>query len=132
MSLDQRRQRIRLSREGSSTIELAPMRPAGSPGGPAPGPASPNAPSPLSDYVGTYGDRTLSIVDRKLHVQRPNGRLMELVPTSRDAFGIAGIPAAKIEFVRDAAGKVSEIRVLNQRSQWETVGRDSCDSTVKR
>ena len=67
------------------------MRPAGSPGGPAQGPASPNAPSPLSDYVGTYGDRTLSIVDGKLHVQRPNGRLLELLPTGRDTFGIAGI-----------------------------------------
>jgi hypothetical protein len=92
--------------------------------------AVPTAPLPNvavtpSEYVGTYGDRTLTLVDGKLFIQRPGGGKLELVSSGRDTFSIVGIPAAKIEFGRDAAGKVKEIRVLNQQNQWERVRRDS-------
>ena len=95
---------------------------AGAPTGPAA--AQPNA-AAQSEYVGTYGDRTISIVDGKLTIQRPNGRPLALVATGPDAFTIDGIPAAKIEFSRDASRKVARIRVLNQQGQWEEAARDA-------
>jgi hypothetical protein len=122
MSLDQRKARIHLARTGSSTIELRSMREtaAASPTSTA---SRPNAVTG-GEYVGTYGDRTISIVDGKLTIQRPNGRQLELVSTGADTFTIAGIPAAKIEFVRDANRKIARIRVLNQQGQWEEAARD--------
>ena len=121
MSLDQRNARLRLTRTGSSTIEIGSMR--GTTATATARPAEPNG-VVTADYVGTYGDRTLSLVDGKLQIQRPNGRLLELVATGPDAFTIAGIPEAKIEFVRDANRKVVRIRVLNQQGQWEEAPRD--------
>jgi hypothetical protein len=125
VSLDQRRSRLRLARQGSTTIDLGGVRegaPAANISATSPA-ASPNTPA-LGDYVGTYGDRTLALVDGKLTIQRPGGRQLELTPTGTDAFSIVGIPAAKIEFVRAASGKVDGIRVLNQQGQWESVKRD--------
>ena len=122
LSLDQRKARVRLTRTGSATIELRNMREmAGAPAAQAGLP--PNA-AGQTEYVGAYGDRTISIVDGKLYIQRPNGRPLELVATGTDAFTIAGIPAAKIEFVRDTNRKVARIRVLNQQGQWEEAARD--------
>ena len=122
VSLDQRKARIRLARTGSSTIELRSLRAMAST------PATTMATQPnavaQADYVGTYGDRTISIVDGNLTIQRPNGRALELVLTGPDTFTIAGIPAAKIEFQRDASRKVARIRVLNQQGQWEEAARD--------
>ncbi len=74
--------------------------------------------------MGRYGDSTLSIVDGKLHLQRPGGPLLELVPTGADRFAIRGIPEAKIEFVRDGSGRVTTIRVL-VNGEWQTAGRSS-------
>ena len=130
ISVDQRKARLRLAREGAKTIDLTgsadAMRVAGSAAtAGSPGAAAPNAPSGLADYVGTYGDRTLSLVDGKLNIQRPNGRPLELSSTGRDAFTIVGIPTAKIEFVRGASGRVEQIRVLNQQGQWEQARRDA-------
>jgi hypothetical protein len=121
LSLDQRTARLRLARTGSTTIELRSMREmAGAPTAQAT--PRPNATAP-TDYVGTYGDRTIAIVDGKLTIQRPNGLPLELVAIGPDTFTIAGIPAAKIEFVRDASKKVARIRVLNQQGQWEEATR---------
>ena len=121
LTLDQRKARLRLARTGSATIELGSMRDAAAVT--IPRPAGPNG-DPGADYVGTYGDRTLSIVDGKLQIQRPGGRALELVATGPDAFTIAGIPQAKIEFVRDANRKVVRIRVFNQQGQWEEAARE--------
>ena len=124
LSLDQRTARIRLARTGLTKIELRSMREmAGASAAAAPSATQPNV-GGQADYVGTYGDRTVSIVDGKLTIQRPNGRPLELVATGPDTFTIAGIPAAKIEFSRDATRKVARIRVLNQQGQWEEVARD--------
>jgi hypothetical protein len=124
VSLDQRHQRLRLTRDGSSTIDLGPVH-APTPAVAGPAQTRPNDATNINDYVGTYGDRTLTVVDGKLTIQRPGGRPLDLVAVGRDAFSIVGIPAAKIEFGRDGAGKVSEIRVLNQQNQWESARRDS-------
>ena len=125
MSLDQRRQRLRLTREGSSTINLESVRAGMTPGAGVPTATKPNEATNLSEYAGTYGDRTLTMVDGKLTIQRPGGRQLELIVVGRDAFSIVGIPAAKIEFGRDSAGKIYEIRALNQQNQWERAPRDS-------
>ena len=125
MSVDQRRSRLRLTRQGSTTIELQAaeaMRAAGTPSAP---PAAPNAVPGLADYVGTYGDRTIAVADGKLTIQRPGGRPLELSSTGTDAFTIVGIPAAKIEFTRGPGGRVEEIRVFNQQGQWERARRDN-------
>jgi hypothetical protein len=98
------------------------------PGAGVPTATKPNEATNLSEYAGTYGDRTLTVVDGKLTIQRPGGRPLELVAVGRDAFSIVGIPAAKIEFGRDSAGKVHEIRVLNQQNQWESARRDSLEN----
>jgi hypothetical protein len=122
MSLDQRKARIRLARTGSTMIELRGMR--GMAVAPVPPAASqPNA-GPLNEYVGTYGDRTISLAGGKLQIQRPGGLPLELVATGPDAFTIAGIPAAKIEFLRDTNRKVARIRVFNSQGQWEEAARD--------
>lgn len=121
VSLDQRRARLRLTRNDTSPIELAGARDAMAASASTP---TPNAPGAMSDYVGTYGDRTLSVVDGKLHIQRPGGRSLELAPAGRDAFTLVGIEGARIEFGRDASGKVEEIRVLNQQNQWERARKD--------
>jgi hypothetical protein len=78
----------------------------------------------LNEYVGTYGDRTISLAGGKLQIQRPGGLPLELVTTGPDAFTIAGIPAAKIEFLRDTNRKVARIRVFNSQGQWEEAARD--------
>ena len=123
VSLDQRTRRVRLARQGSTTIELGGLR-DGAAAAAAPASSAPNAPA-LGDYVGTYGDRTLSLAEGKLMIQRPGGRPLELSATGRDTFTIVGIPAARIEFVRAASGKVEEIRVLNQQGEWERAKRDT-------
>ena len=115
VSLDQRRGRIRLAHEGSTTITIPGVRPA----------PTPNAQTGLAAYAGTYGDRTLSVADGKLYIQRPGGTRLELTATGTDTFTIVGIPQARIEFGRDGAGRVAEIRVLNQQGQWERVPRDA-------
>jgi hypothetical protein len=117
ITLDQRHGRLRLAREGPATIELPEPR---VPSTAATAPAAPS--SELAFYVGHYGDRTLSIVDGKLHLQRPGGPLLELVPTAPDRFDIRGIPEAKIEFVRDGNGRVTSMRVL-VNGEWQTAAR---------
>ncbi len=119
ITLDQRHGRLRLAHVGSPIIEL-PERAV-----PSATASASTAPSPeLAPYVGRYADRTLSIVDGKLHLQRPGGPLLELVPTGADRFAIRGIPEAKIEFVRDGSGRVTTIRVL-VNGEWQTAGRSS-------
>ena len=106
------------------TIVLPARRPPAGGAIAVPGPAAPTAPNVLTGiaaYAGKYGDRTVSVVDGKLFIQRPNGQALELTSTGPDAFTIVGIPEAKIEFTRDAGGTVIEIRVFNQQRQWERV-----------
>jgi hypothetical protein len=124
VSLDQRSHRVRLVRQGATTIELPTMRlPQPAAGGRQSAPsAAPNV-AAIADYVGSYGERTISAADGKLYLQRTGGPRLELVPAGRDAFTIANIPQAKIEFGRDQQGRVNEIRVLNRDGRWERQSR---------
>ena len=120
VSLDQRHSRLRLVRDGSSSITLP-----GPSMGPGPAPGSTQAPpsAGLAALGGLFGDRTVSIANGKLVLQRPGGRPNELVLVARDTFTIADFPQARIVFVHDSAGAVNEIRVLNAEGKWETSKR---------
>lgn len=111
-SLDQRTGRARFERAGSPTIDL---------GTPAP---AVMGDVKLGDYVGTYGARTISLRDGKLYLQRTGGEPLEMVPTAKDRFGLVRVAEARIEFTRDATGRVSELAVLAPSGQWERVKRD--------
>lgn len=77
------------------------------------------------DYVGNYGDRTISETDGALYIQRPNGRRLKLVNVSGDEFTLEQVPAARIKFTRDGGGKIAEIQVLSPNGVWEKSARDA-------
>ncbi len=77
------------------------------------------SPASLQDYVGRYGERTISVEEGALYLQRQGGQKIKLVPAAKDEFTIERIPNARIKFVRDEMGKVTEIQVLNRDGNWE-------------
>ena len=77
------------------------------------------SPSALQHYVGRYGERTITVEDGSLNLQRQGGPKIKLVAASKDEFTIERIPTARIKFVRDETGKVTEIQVLNRDGNWE-------------
>lgn len=83
------------------------------------------SPSSLQDYAGRYGERAITVEDGSLNLQRQGGPKMKLVETSNDKFTIEQIPAARIEFVRDETGKVTDIQVLNREGVWEKAKRET-------
>jgi ketosteroid isomerase-like protein len=77
--------------------------------------------SSFQDFIGSYGERTISAEGNSLFIQRPGGRKLKLVAASaKDEFTLEQIPAARIKFVRNDAGNVTEIQVLNQQGQRES------------
>ena len=77
------------------------------------------SPSALQDYVGRYGERTITVEDGSLNLQRQGGSKIKLIAASKDEFTIERIPTARIRFIRDETGKVTEIQVLNPEGNWE-------------
>ncbi|MDT7604059.1 MAG: hypothetical protein QOF61_2056, partial [Acidobacteriota bacterium] len=66
------------------------------------------APSALQGYVGKYGEnKTITVQDGGLYYQRIGGRGGKLVALSADTFALND--DAKITFVRDAGGSVTEM-----------------------
>ena len=113
VSLDQKNGRLRLERSGSTVIEL-PQRP----GRATPATASSDgSSSALTEYVGEYGERTVSMRDGKLYIQRPGGQALELRQTGPDAFTVVVVPDSKIEFTRGPNG-IESIRAL-RGGVWE-------------
>jgi len=88
----------------------------------APGKAVP--PAALQEYAGRYGERTITVEDGGLYLQRRGGPKLMLVPASKDEFTLEPVPAARIKFVRDEGGKVSELHVLNREGEWEKSKRE--------
>jgi hypothetical protein len=141
VTLDQEHRRIRFARDGSTTIELpvpvkrtvaVPAAPPGASGAAPPAARQPGAQAPatagvaeadMRAFTGTYGDREITLRDGHLYLQRPGGPHLEMRATGPDTFGLVDVPAAQIEFVRDASKRVTQIRVLNPQGQWETVDR---------
>jgi hypothetical protein len=79
------------------------------------------------EYVGKFGDRVISSENGSLFIQRPNGMKLKLVNLTADEFTLEQVPAARIKFVRDEKGRISEIQVLNAAGVWEKVKKDAID-----
>lgn len=78
------------------------------------------SPTALGEYAGRYGDRAVSVKDGALYIQRPGGQKLKMVAVAaKDEFTLEQIPAARIKFVRDASGKVTEIQVLTLQGNLE-------------
>jgi hypothetical protein len=77
----------------------------------------------LKEYVGQYESRTISAEDGSLYIQRHGGPKLKLKEEEKDKYSLERIPRAKIQFIRDKDGKITEIKVLNQFGEWETSKR---------
>lgn len=75
------------------------------------------------DYSGQYGERTVSVEDGALFLQRQGGPKLKLTPVAVDEFALERIPEARIKFIRNENGKVVAINVLNRAGAWEKVMR---------
>ena len=80
--------------------------------------------SERNEYVGGYGARSISFADGALFLQRQGGPRLKLVPVSKDEFTLQEVPNARIKFVRDETGKITELRVLDREGQWEISKKD--------
>ena len=80
--------------------------------------------SELRDYVGQYGERTISLEDGVLFLQRQGGPKLKLVSVSKDEFSLEAIPTARIKFLRENMRKVTELQVLNRDGEWEKSRKD--------
>jgi predicted aspartyl protease len=81
-------------------------------------------PAILQEYVGRYGERTISFEDGALYLQRQGGPKLRLVFVSKDEFTLEMVPAARIKFIRDESGKITELNVLNMEGEWEKSKRE--------
>lgn len=78
------------------------------------------APTAAQAYVGTYGQRIISYAEGQLFLQRVGGPKLTLIAQGLDEFGLAEVPEARIQFSKDATGKVTELRVRNRQGEWES------------
>ena len=78
----------------------------------------------FKDYVGQYGERTISDDGENLYIQRPNGQKLKLVEVAKDEYFLEPVPTAKVKFVRDDGGKIIEINVLTRDRAWEKAKKD--------
>ncbi|HEV8487959.1 MAG TPA: retropepsin-like aspartic protease [Blastocatellia bacterium] len=76
------------------------------------------------DYIGRYGNRTISFEDGAMYLQRQGGPKIKLVVVSKDEFTLEPIPAARMKFVRDENLNVTELHVLNRAGEWEKSKRE--------
>jgi hypothetical protein len=117
ITLDQRTARLRMAREGSPVVNLDESAAVAPPRAAA---ASPE----LAQFAGRYGVREVRLADGGLVLQRDGGPPLAMMASGVDAFSLAAVPEAKIEFVRDQAGAVVAMRVLTREGQWETARRE--------
>jgi len=73
----------------------------------------------FQDYVGQYGERTISDDGESLYLQRHNGMKLKLIELAKDEFRPEMVPQARIKFIRDESGKIIEINVLTLDGSWE-------------
>lgn len=81
--------------------------------------AAGNPNSAFQEYVGQYGDRTVSTDGTNLFIQRPNGMKIKLLDVAKDEYKPEPVPTSRIKFIRDESGKVIEINVLTPAGTWE-------------
>jgi len=106
LTFDQKNRRVKFDRPASSASVTAKA-----------------APDDLKEYAGTYGVRSVVVADNSLQLQRQGGPRLKLVRTSKDEFTLIEAPGARIIFLRDGAGRITSLRVLNRDGEWETANR---------
>ncbi len=91
-------------------------------------------------YAGRYGIRTIYYENGQLFIQRdapdgestdPNGRRVKMVTPKLklayegdNEFLIPRIPGAKVKFVENSMGEITELHVLNRGREWEKAEKD--------
>jgi predicted aspartyl protease len=128
LTFDPRNMCVRMEREGKQVNlepRLAPATGATSGAPPAIAPAITISQSDLANYAGVYGERTISAENGSLYIQRPGGTKLKLIPVGPDEFYPEPIPSGRIRFIKNAAGKFDELRVLNPQGVWETSNRQN-------
>lgn len=111
LTFDQKNKRVKLEK-GNLPLEDIAVKPLN--------PATIN----VRDYIGQYGDRTIFEENGHLFIQRPNGAKLKMVALSKDEFTLEQISTARIKFLRDKDGKVSDIQVLTPAGTTETVKKN--------
>lgn len=79
----------------------------------------------FKEYVGKYGMRTIFEKDGFLYLQREGGPELKLKQEGKDSYSLVRVPQAKIKFGRSEKGKITELKVLNPRGEWETSKKDN-------
>jgi len=85
--------------------------------------AKPPAMAPLTDFVGLYSDRTVTVKDGALYYSRPRAAAFKLIALSTDTFGLAESPDARLIFKRDSAGHVDSVTLADASGGMVVFGR---------
>ena len=104
LTFDQKNRRVKLERTLTSPA-LAAVAVTSSPDG--------------KDYMGRYGERTITADNDALYLQREGGPKLKLTQVSKDEYTLEALPEARLKFVRDESGKIKELHVLNRAGGWE-------------
>ena len=78
--------------------------------------------SPLEQYAGKYGQRTIFFENGALFLQRTGGPKLKLVPVSDGEYTLEEVPTAKIKFVKK--DNTVEMQVLNPQGEWEAAKKE--------
>ena len=80
----------------------------------------------LQPYAGRYEIRTIFLESDGLYIQRQGGPKLKLVPVDGEpeTYTLREAPAARIKFVRDGDGVITELNVLTLQGVWEVSKRD--------
>lgn len=77
-------------------------------------------PEEENEYTGRYEIRTITSKGGILYIQRDGGQKLSLEKSPEaDSFTVPAIPSAKLKFVRDASGKITELHVFTAEGKWE-------------
>jgi hypothetical protein len=104
LTFDQKNRRVKFSRGNNPAANDSARAPA----------------NEMQEYAGTYGVRSVMLENDGLYLQRQGGPKLRLVRKSKDEFTLSEAPHARIIFVRDDAGIINSLRVLNRDGEWET------------
>lgn len=115
ITIDQRNQKMRWTAATGGKPQIA---------------AVPHDAARLKEYVGLYGIRRVATTDGELYLQRlsgPQGEgpVIRLFEVDKDTYSIDASKTARIKFVRDKTGKVTELQVLTPDGKWESTPKGS-------
>lgn len=109
LTFDQKNRRVALKRQETPETQ---------------GPSYAAAAQDLKDYPGKYGERTISVEDGAVFIQRQGGPKLKMISVAKDEFALEIVPEARIKFIRDDGGKVVAVNVLNRSGAWEKAAKD--------